>query len=345
MDNKYLLQRIGQLGAVYVSVVTITFMLYRMLPGGPVEIMRARFLSRMVEEGSSPTPEDIERINSLVSVYTGIQPDKPLYMQYLDYITGVIFRLDFGRSIWLDEPAFSLLFSRMPWSLFISFYGLVLGTSLSLLLGALMAHYEGSIFDTALTFYTVINQSIPYFIIAIVVLVIFGFNLGWFPTKGRYAFNEVSPGANLEFIISVVRHGALPVTATFFAGFGGALAYRGNCIREKGQTYTRIAQARGISQNRIAIRYIGRNSILPIYTGLMLGIAGMFSSSIIIEVIFNYRGMGLLTFKALQNRDYPLLMAAFIFLTGVTLLGIFIADLTYGLIDPRVRGGGEREVY
>jgi len=345
VNLRYLVQRIGQALLVYVLVVTVTFVLYRLMPGGPVEIMKTRIQQQIVEGGGTPTPEQMERVNNLVQIYTGVQPNQPLHVAYFNYLKDILLHLNFGQSIYMNEPVFPLLFSRMPWSLFISIYGLALGTSVSLLLGALMAHYEGSRFDTGLTMFTVINQSIPYFIVAIALLLVFSFNLGWFPTGGRYAWNQVTPGANIPFILSVIKHAVLPIGAGFFAGFGGGLAYRGNCIREKGKTYTRIARARGIGANRIAIRYIGRNSLLPIYTGIMLGIAGMFSSSIILETIFNYKGVGLIMFKGLQNRDYPLLMAGFIFFTAMTLLGIFIADLTYGLIDPRVEGGGERETY
>lgn len=326
-------------------VITVTFMLYRLMPGGPVEIMKQQMIQEVVEGGGSPSPEQMKRVNRLVKVYTGIQPDKPIYIQYFDYLEGILFHLDFGKSIWLGEPVFGLLFSRVPWSMFISLYGLAFGTTISLLLGALMAHYEGSRFDTGLTVFTIVNQAIPYFIVAILFVIVFGFKLEWFPTGGQYAYQQVDPGANLPFIVSVVKHATLPIGAAFFAGFGGGLAYRGNCIREKGKTYIRIARARGISENRIATRYVGRNSLLPIYTGLMLGIAGMFSSGIILETIFQYRGVGMLMFSALNNRDYPLLMAGFIFFTGMTLLGIFVADLTYGLIDPRVTGGGERESF
>jgi peptide/nickel transport system permease protein len=207
-----------------------------------------------------------------------------------------------------------------------------------------MAYKEGSRLDQGLTGFTILNRSIPYYVVAILSLILFGFVLGWLPTAGR-ATPGTTPGMNLPFVAGVVEHAALPVLSTLVAGFGGALAFRGNCIRELGEGYIRVARLRGISDARIAIRYVGRNAILPVYTNLMLGIAGVFGSGIIIETIFSYPAVGYATFNALTNRDYPLLMGTFIFFTTITVVGILIADLTYGIVDPRVSGGGDRESY
>jgi peptide/nickel transport system permease protein len=343
MNKRYLAERIGHSVLVFFIVLTITFALYRFMPGGPIEILRAQIIAN--SETAQAAEGQLERVDRLVEQYSGIRPDEPWYIAYVDYLEGIILHQDFGQSIHKDGGVYELLFSKMPWSLFISIYGLALGTTVSLVLGAFMAHYEGTRFDTGLTVFTIINQAIPYFIFAIILLIIFSFNLDWLPSRGRYAFAEVEPGVNIDFMVSVIKHAILPISAAFLAGFGGGLGFRGNAVREKGETYTRIARVRGIKESRIAIRYIGRNSLLPIYTRLMLGIAGVFSSSIILEKIFQYRGVGLLMFEALKLRDYPLLMGGFMFFTAMTLLGIVIADMTYGIIDPRVVGGGDRESF
>jgi peptide/nickel transport system permease protein len=178
----------------------------------------------------------------------------------------------------------------------------------------------------------------------VIFLVFFGFVLGWFPTSGR-ANPLAEPGLNYPFIAGIVHHATLPIVASFVAGFGGALAFRGNCVREMGKPYIKLGELRGLSSGRLALRYVGRNAILPVYTGLVMGIAGVFGSSIIIETIFTYPAMGYALFNALTSRDYPLLMGAFIFFTFVTVVGILIADLTYGIVDPRVKSGGERESF
>ncbi|WP_231186538.1 ABC transporter permease [Haladaptatus sp. DYF46] len=329
---------------VFLLALTVTFALYRMLPFGPVEMVRNHLMQQMIEQGSSPSPQQMERINAMVRTYTGIDPSKPWYVAYYDYLRNIIVYQDFGRSIFKNRPVFDILFEAMPWSLFISIYGLALGTTVSLLLGAVMAYNEGSTFDTGMTIFSIANTTVPYYIVAILSLIVFSFSLGWLPSGGRMDPNTTA-GLNLPFIVGVVKHAILPVFSSFIAGFGGALAFRGNCIREMGEGYIRVARLRGISQGRIAIRYVGRNALLPVYTSIMMGVAGIFGSSIILETIFNYPAMGLVTYNALLNRDYPLIMGSFIFFTSVTLLGILVADLTYGVIDPRVKGGSEREAY
>lgn len=340
----YYLKRISQTVIVFFATITVTFGLYRLMPGGPVQQLRRQLQSQYLSSGQTLSQAQLEQINQRVETLTNIRPEAPLWQQYLDYMSGIIFHADFGTSITLQEPVFEVLFSAMPWSVFISVYGLALGTTTSLVLGAVMAYKEGSRFDTGLTVVSVTTTTVPYYIVAILMLIIFAFQLEWLPSGGRVT-PGTQAGLNYPFVAGVVEHATLPVLSSFVAGFGGALAYRGNCVREMGKGYLRLARLRGLSEGRIAIRYVGRNALLPIYTSLMLGIASVFGSSIILEQIFNYRAMGYVTFQALLDRDYPLIMGAFIFFSAITLLGVLIADLTYGIIDPRVKGGGDRETY
>jgi peptide/nickel transport system permease protein len=337
----YYIRRIGQALLVLFVAVSLSFFLFRLLPGGPTEIIRQQLIEQAQQTGSTV---NMQRINRLVEGYTGVDPDQPIYISYYEYLRDIILYQDFGTSIWQNEPVFPYLFEKMPWSIFLSVYGLALGRTTGLLLGATMAYKEGTRFDKGLTGFTILNRSIPYYVVAIMLLIIFGYVLQWFPTSGRTTANTV-PGLNYPYMAGIVEHATLPIISTFVAGFGGALAFRGNCVREMGKSYIRVAKLRGVSDGRLAIRYVGRNAILPVYTGLMMGIAGIFGSGIIIEKIFTYPAVGYATFNALTNRDYPLLMGTFIFFTTLTVLGILIADLTYGIIDPRVKGGGDRESF
>jgi len=339
----YYIKRVAHAVGVFLIVTTVAFALIRLMPFGPMEMVRLRVAQQMSTSGSF-SAEELERVNQLVEVYTNINPNKSIPEAYVDYMIQVIVYQDFGRSIYFSQPVTELMLNRMQWSLFISVYGLALGRTTSLLFGAVMAYKEGSRFDQGLTGLSILNQTVPFYVVGIAFLIVFAFNLQWLPSGGLYN-RDYTPGVNIQYMGSIVRHAALPVVASFVAGFGGALNYRGNCIRELGKGYIRVGHLRGISDTRIAIRYVGRNSLLPIYTGLVIGMAGIFGSSIILEKIFSYPAMGLATFQALINRDYPLLMGAFLFFTFMTLLGVLIADLTYGIVDPRVKGGDERETF
>jgi peptide/nickel transport system permease protein len=315
--------------------------MYRLLPGGPTQAIKNQLLSQAVEQGRTINEDRIER---LLELYVNVDPNKPIHLAYIDYMSSIVLELDFGRSITYNEPVFDILFRAMPWSVFVSIYGLLLGFSSNVILGSMMAYKEGSIFDKFFTSVAVLTTSIPYYVGAILMLSYLAFQWGLFPTGGR--FNQATtPGLNYPFMAGVLQHGALPILAGFIVGFGGgALGMRGNSIRVLGEDYLRVARLRGIGKTRLYTRYVARNAILPMYTGLMIGIAGIFSSGVIMERIFTYPGVGWYTFDALLKRDYPLLMGSFIFYTTITVIGIMIADMTYGIVDPRA-SSGDKESY
>lgn len=333
---KYYVRRVGQAVLTLFAATTLTFVMYRLMPGGPVDSLRQELMmgdtSDFASGGSSRDPEEVNR---LIELHTGIAPDLPLHVAYYEYIRDLFLYQDFGVSIYYSEPVFDILFRAMPWSIFVSVYGLLLGFAITIVLGAIMAYKEGGRFDKAMTVVIIVLDSIPYYVAAIVMLSTLAFGLGWFPTGGR-VYSDADPGFNLYFMQGVLHHGTLPILSGMIIGFGsGALAMRANSIRVMGADYLRVARLRGLKDSRISIRYIGRNAVLPLYTGFMIGLSSIFSSGVIMERIFTYPGVGWYTFDALMKRDYPLLMGAFIFFTAITVVCILVADLTYGFIDPR----------
>lgn len=340
----YYVKRIAHAFLVLLTTLTVSFSLFRLLPFGPYEIMKLQIQSQMAQQGEAMNEQMRERINDRIEAFTNINPDQTIPEAYADYLSDIIIHQDFGKSITHNQEVWGLMLERMQWTIFYGTYGFALGVSAALILGAVMAYNEGSRFDQILTYFTVANETVPGYIAGIFLLIVFGLQLGWLPTGAREAPGTV-PGLNLPYMIGIVKHATLISLAGFVAGFGGGLDYRGNCIRELGKDYIRVARLRGLSDSRIAIRYVGRNSLLPIYTGLLLGIAGLLGGSVILEFIFNYPGMGDLLLGSLLARDYPLLMGSLILFTGVTVTGLLVADLTYGIIDPRVQGGADRESF
>jgi len=355
---RYFAKRIGQGVFTFFAALTISFLLYRMLPGGPVQAMVAdRFSSCIQDAGVGAC--NLEDIREQVELMVNIDTEKPIPAAYADYLYRVVVHQDFGNSISQQEPVFGILFKAMPWSVFISIHGLALGWIFNIFFGSALAYKEGSTFDKGGTIFAMVGNSIPYYVAAILALAYLGFVLELFPQGGRFpdtlliefpvigpmvSTQNVVPGFNIPFMFGVVWHAALPVFTGFVLGING-LGMRGNAIRVIESDYMRVARLRGLSQMRIASRYVGRNAILPIYTGFMIGISSIFGSSIIMERIFSYQAVGWYTFQALVLRDYPLLMGAFMFFTGVTIIGILIADFTYGFIDPRAGQGGEGGEY
>ena len=313
--------------ALYVTV-TLTFVLIRLVPGGPVDYLMAQ----MIESG------DVDRAREAaerIAEHMNLPLDQPMHVQYYEYMTSV-FQGDLGRSFLLGDPVSEIMLGALPWTIFIMAAALISSYVLGIALGGLMAYWEGGKFDTGLTLTNVVLTSIPYYVFALIFLGAAGYHWGWFPTGGRWD-PDTTPGFNVEFMIGAVYHGFLPFLSMQVAGFGGpALAMRGNCIQILGSDYLRVARLRGLPQHVITTDYVIKNGVLPLYTGFMISIASVFGGSVILEVIFSYRGIGFYMVRAFEARDYPLLMAAFIILATMTIIGVVIADLTYHKIDPRI---------
>lgn len=339
MHPRYVLKRTGQVFVTFFAAVTLTFVLYQSMPGGPAEAMRAMI---MAESGQSGGTVNLEQLNQMVEIYSNVNPSKPIYVQYYDYVHALVFEQDMGTSIYQGEPVFELLMERAPWTMFIGVYALTLGYAVSLFLGTLMAYKERSKFDSVSSTVVIFLNSVPYYIFAILLVYFLAVETSYFPLNGKYG-TRIQAGFTIEYMESVVRHAALPIVSMGLLATGGALTMRGNAIRVLGEDYVRVAELRGLRPSRVAMQYVGRNSVLPLYTQFMIGIAGVLSSTVVVEQIFAYNGMGKLLYDAVLLRDYPVLMGTLIVFTTITLLAIYVADLTYGYIDPRISTGESNE--
>lgn len=333
----YYAKRFGQSLFTIYAVVSISFGLIRLLPGGPAAQLRARLIQ------NSAGAADMERINRLVELHTNIQPEKSIWEQYINYMVSV-FQGDLGESLWHNEPVSAILGDALPWTVFLMGTSLFIAFAIGIALGAVMAYYEGSNFDVGATSGIILLNSIPYYIAAVVMLYFLGYQMQVFPTGGRYG-SGIEPSLTIDFLSSVLYHAVLPIASMVITSFGGtAIAMRGNAISVLGNDYLRVARLRGLRDRRITMEYVARNALLPMYTGLMMSIGMVFGGSVILEEIFTYPGVGYYMFQAIGSRDYPVLMGSLILITTAIIVGILIADLTYGKIDPRVRGE-DREVY
>lgn len=339
MHPRYALKRTGQVIVTFVATVTLTFVLYQAMPGGPAEAMRAMI---MAQSGQSGGTVNVDQLNEMVQFYANVNPDQPLHVQYYEYVYSLVVEQDLGTSIYQGEPVLQLLMQRAPWTMFIGVYAMTIGYAISLFLGTLMAYKERSLFDSVSSTTVIFLNSVPYYIFAILLVYFLAVEASLFPLNGRYG-TRVEPGFTAEYMWSVARHAALPIISMALLATGGALTMRGNAIRVLGEDYVRVAELRGLRPSRVAMQYVGHNSVLPLYTQFMIGIAGILSSTVVVEQIFAYNGMGKLLYDAVLLRDYPVLMGTLLVFTTVTLLAIYVADLTYGYIDPRIATGETNE--
>jgi len=316
-----------------VAVVSLTFALIRWMPGGP----RDYFLAQMMNQNV-----DADRLSVMMQQYANLSPDAPLHVQYIDYMSATLTG-DLGRSIWYQESVASIIGQALPWTVYLSLVSMVLIFGIGIVYGAVMAYREGTKTDTGSSVFWILVESLPYYVFAIVLLWVMAYTTGYFPIGGRFGSN-VTPGFNVGFITSIIYHSALPIASLVITGIGAVtLSMRGNSIRVLGEDYLRVARLRGLPENLIAFRYVARNAILPMYTSMMISIGSLFGGSVILETLFNYTGVGYYMFQAISSRDYPLMMGTFLFITIGVIVGVTIADLTYGLVDPRASESSSRK--
>jgi len=333
----WLLKRFGRALFTIYATVTLTFVMIRLIPGGPLDYMKGQI--RQANPGMSS-----DAINAIVEARAQINPDQTILQQYVSYVSSV-FRGDLGESTWYGDPVSGILIDALPWTLFVMAIALLFTFAIGIGLGALMAYNEGTRFDYTLSTASILFNSVPYYVLGVLFLFLLGYQWEVFPTGGRTS-ESVEAGLSLAFLVDALYHAALPVLSFVLTRFGfQALAMRGNSINVLGENYLRAAELRGLPSRHIAFQYVGRNAVLPLYTTLMISIGTMFGGTVILEQIFTYPGVGYYMFQAIDARDYPLMMGAFILITTAIVVAILFADLTYGLIDPRASGGENRETY
>ncbi|WP_425490736.1 ABC transporter permease [Haloprofundus salilacus] len=321
------LRRVAQAAFTVWAVTTLSFVLVRMMPGNPMGAM----VRQLEAQGVNPV-----RARQLVELRLSIDPDKPIPIAYVEYMAN-IFQGDLGVSTYYAQPVAEVLAQAMPWTLFVLSWSLFISFFVGISFGALMAYWEGGKLDTGLTSWAILMGSIPYYVLAFMLLIFLAYRLNWFPTSGR-APTGVPAGFNWPYIKGIAHHAALPVMSMLVASGVASLGMRGNSIRVLGSDYLRVARLRGLSDSTISTQYVARNAVLPMYTTLLISIGEMFGGSVVLEQVFQYRGLGYYILAAMYQRDYPLMMGGFMLITIAVVIALLVADLTYGYVDPRAGG-------
>ncbi len=268
-----ILKRIGVALVTIFVIVSITFVLVRKTPG---DVMQAWAMDLV--QAYSITYEDAL---AMVKSWYRYDPDKPLLQQYVDYVSGLL-RGDLGKSFIYKVSVNEVLIKALPWTAFVVSISLFLSFGIGTLLGMAMAWKRKSLLDPLVTAYASLTGATPDYITALILLIVFAVNLRLFPLKGAYDAT-IAPGFTWPFIKSVLMHAALPIAAyTFEHAASWALAMKGSAVGVLGEDYIMAARARGLKESRIMIRYMGRNAILPLVTGLAISLGGMVGGSTLI---------------------------------------------------------------
>lgn len=331
---RYLIPRIIQYLTIMFVGITVTFIIPRLSPSDPVEAQISQMTGR--GGGGSFTPESIEIMRSALTDLYGLS-GSPLE-QYFTF-WGRLFRGDLGPSLGnFPTPVSKMIGQAMPYTLRLLIPAVIISFLFGNFFGALSSYYPE---NRALSVLEVLGQavrSIPYYIVAIVLLVVFSYFIPIFPFFGAYPLGTHPDWSSIDFLYEYVKHAVLPAATLILVGFGGWFvgmkSLTSNIISED---YVVYAETAGLRKNRILTQYIMRTAMLPQLTALAMSLGTVFGGALIMEVVFGYPGIGGLAFRAIYANDYSMIMAITIYSIVGVATSVFLIDLLYPLFDPRVR--------
>jgi len=324
---KYFLNKLLWFLVTFVFAFILNFTLPRLMPGDPV----AAIVSRLAQGLSDATG-----VQAIYKQYTELfGTNKPIIEQFFIYVRNVV-RGDFGFSFSMyPRTVADVIKSSIGWTLALQFPAIIVGWLIGNILGALAAYLKGG-FDKVLLPVSIFISNFPAFGMAVIMLVIFGVVLEWFPTSGGYGFDMI-PNFSWGFIWSVIVHYQLPFWSIVLIAIGGqAIGMRSMSIYELNADYVKYARFMGIKDRKI-VGYVFRNAMLPQITGLALAIGTMVGGALFAEIIFSYPGLGYTLYNGVMGGDYPLISAVTLIITVMVLTANFIIEILYGFIDPRIK--------
>ena len=351
----YILKRLVLLIPTLLGIITINFVIVQFAPGGPVEQIIAQVTTGQSSSTANITGAgdsgggDVTSASAELASY-GLDPeliadlerqfgfDKPAHERYFDRIVNYM-QFDFGTSFFQDRPVVELILERMPVSISLGLWSLLLIYGISIPLGVAKAVRDGTRFDVWTSVVIFVGYAIPGFLFAVLLIVLFagGNYFDIFPLRGL-----VSQGWETmswpDRILDYFWHMALPVTALSIGGFATlTMLTKNSFLEEINKQFVITARAKGMVESRVLYGHVFRNAMLIVIAGFPAAFVGLFfTGALLIEVIFSLDGMGLLSYEAVIKRDYPILFGTVFMFTLVGLVMQIVGDLTYVLVDPRI---------
>jgi len=326
---RYLIRRLEFFLVTLWAALTLNFILPRLLPGGPEVALRTRFHGRI----SSATIKSLE-------VALGINNHDSLLQQYLAYL-GNTLHGDFGVSLgFYPQHVSQVIMLALPWTLGLVGTATIIAFALGTLIGIMGAWRRGGILDSVLPPVFVVMSAFPYFWVGLLCILIFAVSLGWFPQAfGSSA--ELSSEFPWAYISDVLYHSLLPAFTIVLTAIGGwILTMRNNMITTLAEDYIKMARAKGLSPARIMLQYAARNAILPNLVGFAMSLGFVISGALLVEIVFNYPGLGTFLLQAVNNQDFSLMQTLFLLITVAVLVAVMAADFLTAWLDPRTRERG-----
>jgi peptide/nickel transport system permease protein len=301
-------------------VIVLGFFAFKILPGDPVaSIARQRQM----------TSEQMDLLREQFGL------NKPLWQQFIDYL-GNVFTLNFGES-YVYKTSVASLISQYFWpTILLTGTAAILAIALGLWLGQKAAWRRGSWFDKIHTGVALVFWSVPTFWLGLLLLLVFGGGLGWFPTGGMSTAASTDTG--MAHVLDVAHHLVLPVTtmvAVIYAQY--LMVMRASVLEEMSADYLTTARAKGLREDLVRTRHAVPNALLPTVTLIFLTLGLLIAGTVTVETVFSWPGLGYLTYKGLSAPDFPLVQGTFVVFSAAVIVMNFIADLLYRVLDPRLK--------
>ncbi|HXJ78131.1 MAG TPA: ABC transporter permease [Candidatus Methylomirabilis sp.] len=317
---RYAVSRLVELIPVFFLCLLLIFLIVHAAPGDPVLYLYGQHIT---------TGEDLQRLRAQYGL------DRPVAARFLVYLGGLA-RGDLGRSITTGHPVGQVIASRIGPTVLLMMSATVLAVGLGVLLGAVAARRPNSLTDSALMVLTLVGYSIPTFLLGLLLIMIFSLAFPLFPTFGMTTLGGNYAG--LRQILDVLHHLILPaiVVAVWYLAVYARIT-RVSLIGALREPYIGTARAKGLSEWTVTFRHALRNALLPVLTNLGLQLGSMVTGAIVTETLFAWPGIGYLSYTALLQRDYPVLVGIFVISSICVLAANLLTDLAYALCDPRIR--------
>jgi peptide/nickel transport system permease protein len=317
-------RRLALYALTFWVAITVNFLLPHFIPGNPIQTMIGKLTGQV-------TNAEIRAIR----LTFGGGLNRPLLSQYFTYL-GQLAHGNLGYSLTAGAPVSAVLKQSVPWTIGLVGVSLIISFLLGTTCGALLGWTRGSRLDSLIPTATFF-QAVPYFFLATVMILIFASKLHWFPPLDAYNQYELQPHWDWAFVLSVLRYAQLPVISIVLSSVAGwMLGMRNMMITMVAEDFVLMSIAMGLPKRKV-IWAAARNAVLPSIANLSLAIGLVVSGALLVELVFNYPGVGDLLLNAISSQDYPLIQGIFLCITLAVLAANLLADLVYLLLDPRTR--------
>ena len=332
----YLIRRLLLIVPTLFGVLLLNFAIVQFVPGGPAEQLLSQLTNKENRISGGPTGRtlDAKQVAEIKALYGFDKPAPERFWQMLKQFA----RFDLGKSFFQSKDVWQLIKEKLPVSISLGLWTFFISYLIAVPLGVAKAVRAGSRFDFFTTLLVLVGYAIPGFVLGVALLVIFGGQLQWFPLRGLTSPNweSLSWGAR---IVDYLWHITLPVTAMVLGSFAiTAMLTKNSFLEEIRKQYVLTARAKGLDERKVLWKHVMRNALIPIITGFPSAFIGaFFTGSLLIETLFSLDGLGLLSYESVIRRDYPVVLGTLYLFTLIGLVTKLISDLSYVLVDPRVR--------